>query len=248
MQFRVPPRVREDNPGPTIGKNTLKRDSLPSRRGFWEETWGNPDNHAFWTRVSPDVLEFIRSHSPATRPEILDLGCGLGRNSIAFAKAGYRVTAADLSKTAVAHLKAWAENLDLEIRTLVCSFADDVFHPESFDLALAVNVIYHATRDQVARALGHVRAWLKPGGVFFFTMPTRQDGKYGQGREVAPHTFELEPGHVHYNADEKDLDALLRGFEIRTKRKHEHWWDEDGVSRFSSRWIVLTEKTEREAP
>ena len=173
---------------------------------------------------------------------MLDLGCGLGRNAIAFAQAGFNVTATDLSPTAVSHLQEWAQQLDLRIRTMTCDFIEDVFAPESFDIIISFNVLYHGYREELAQAIGNVQKWLKQGGIFYFTCPTRQDGEYGKGKELAPHTFEFEPGHQHYCADETDLDKLLVGFKQLSRKKREHQWEHEGISQFSSRWRVLVEK------
>jgi SAM-dependent methyltransferase len=220
----------------------MERNSVRSR-GFWEDVWSDDRNYEFWTQVSPEVADLIRCQSPQERPEVLDLGCGLGRNAVAFAQAGFQVTATDLAPKGVAHLEAWSEKLNLPIRTMICSFCEDVFPPESFDIVVSVNVIYHAYREEFVQAIGNVRRWLKYGGIFYFTCPTRQeDGKYGHSEELAPHTFQLEPGHVHYHTDEADLDELLTGFRTLSRRKRERHWEKDGVPQFSSRWRVLVEK------
>lgn len=209
---------------------------------FWETVWNNDQNYGFWKQVSPEVVELIRSQSPDEHPVVLDLGCGLGRNAIAFAQAGFHVTAIDLSPTAISHLQGWARQLDLRIQTLVCDFVEEVFSPESFDIVISINVLYHGYREQLVRAIDNVRHWLKHGGIFYFTCPTRQDGEYGKVKELAPHTFELEPGHLHYCADETDLDRLLVGFKQLSRKRREHQWEKDGISRFSSRWQILVEK------
>ena len=61
----------------------------------WDAYWQDEDEHAWWERPAPEVLDLIRGLSPEAHPEVLDLGCGLGRHAIAFARAGFRVTATD---------------------------------------------------------------------------------------------------------------------------------------------------------
>lgn len=177
---------------------------------------------------------------------MLDLGCGLGRHAIAFAKEGFCVTATDASKTAIAHLKEWARALELTIEAKISDLLDDTLPASSFDIVLSYNVIYHGYREQFAQAIEHVRELLRPGGLFFFTCPTRQDGKYGVGEQAAPHTFRctksIIPGDLHYFADEKDLDDLLAGYLLLSRRKDEGYWDNKGVQQFYSRWLVLAEK------
>ena len=212
----------------------------------WEAYWGDENHHHWWERPAPQVLKFIKSQSPEQKPNVLDLGCGLGRHAIAFAKAGFCVTATDASETAIAHLNEWAKKLNLSIRTKTCDFLDDIFPTESFDIVLSYNVIYHGYREHFAQAIEQVRTLLRPAGLFFFTCPTRQDGKYGYGEQVAPHTFlctkSVTPGDIHYFADETDLDELLVGFRQLSREKDEHYWDNEGIQQFSSYWQILAEK------
>ncbi len=212
---------------------------------LWEAYWRDGSQHEWWEQPAPEVLQFIRSQSPAERPDVLDLGCGLGRHAVAFALAGFRVTAVDASPTAVAHLEAWAGKLGLAIVTRTCDVLDEALPAGSYDVVLSYNVIYHGRREQFARAIARVHALLRPAGLFFFTCPTRRDGKYGHGQEVAPHTFlctrSVTPGDIHYFADEADLGELLAGFRLLWRRQDEGYWDNQGLQQFYSNWQILAE-------
>lgn len=56
--------------------------------------------------------------------DMLDFGCGLGRHSIFFAKKGFNVSAFDLSREAVEHLKKWANDEGLTINSTVADMLD----------------------------------------------------------------------------------------------------------------------------
>jgi 2-polyprenyl-3-methyl-5-hydroxy-6-metoxy-1,4-benzoquinol methylase len=213
---------------------------------LWETYWSDENHHEWWKRPAPEVLEFIESQSSKERPNVLDLGCGLGRHAIAFAKAGFCVTATDASETAIAHLHEWVRKLGVSIRTETCDVLDDTLPTGTFDIVLSYNVIYHGYREQFAQAIEHARTLLRPGGLFFFTCPSRQDGKYGHGEQVAPHTFlctkSITPGDIHYFADEADLDDLLGDFGQLSRKKDERYWNNKGVQQFYSYWQILAEK------
>ena len=91
-----------------------------------------------------------------------------------------------------------------------------------------------------------MRALLKPVGLFFFTCPTRRDGKYGYGEQEAPHTYRctksITPGDIHDFADEADLDELLIGFCQLSRQTGEGYWDNEGVRQFYSNWQIVAEK------
>ncbi|MEW5924870.1 MAG: class I SAM-dependent methyltransferase [Candidatus Zixiibacteriota bacterium] len=213
---------------------------------IWETYWSDPGNRDWWKKPAPEVLDLIRSLSPAEKPKVLDLGCGLGRHAIAFALAKFSVMATDSSPTAIRHLNEWAESLNLSIETRVCDLLADTLSDEVFDVVLSYNVIYHGSRDQFARAIQRIRKLLKKSGIFFFTCPSRQDGKYGFGEKVAPHTYRctksVTPGDIHYFADEEDLSELLVGFRILACRKSEGYWDNKGERQFFSNWLIRAEK------
>jgi SAM-dependent methyltransferase len=219
---------------------------MKTQKRIWEDYWQGDDDHSWWKRPTPEVMKFIASQSPAERPEVLDLGCGLGRHAIAFARAGFSVTASDVSESAIAHLSEWAKDVSLEIRVLVCDVLSDLLPENAFDIVLAYNVIYHGYRHQLFAAVDRVQRLLRTNGLFYFTCPGREDGKYGFGREVAPHTFMCEksvtPGDIHYFADEADLNELLSGFFQLHREKREGHWDNRGTKQFYSTWHVLAQK------
>jgi tellurite methyltransferase len=221
-------------------------DELLVTEDSWESYWKDAVNWDWWKKPSPEVLDLIRSLSPIEQPKVLDLGCGLGRHAIAFALAQFSVTAADASPAAIQHLNDWASSLQLAIETTVREVLDLTFPSETFDVVLGYNVIYHGTREQFSLAMQQVRRLLKSKGTFFFTCPSRQDGKYGFGEEVAPHTYRctksVTPGDIHYFADEEDLDELLAGFRLLTRWKSEGFWDNQGERQFYSNWHIRAQK------
>jgi SAM-dependent methyltransferase len=216
------------------------------KKNSWDAFWTRAEDQDWWKRPAPEVVEFAASQSPTERPEVLDLGCGLGRHAVAFAREGFRVTAIDASRTAIDHVRKWSRELDLTIEARTGYVLDHTLPHGSFDIVLSYNVIYHGYRDQFALAIERVRKLLKPGGLFFFTCPTRQDGNYGVGEQAAPHTYRCSksviPGDLHYFADERDLDDLMTGFRSLSRRISEGYWDNKGDQQFFSRWLVLAEK------
>ncbi len=212
----------------------------------WEQFWSLEGNHDFWERPAPEVVAFSETLSPVAMPRVLDQGCGLGRHAILFAALGFTVTASDASATAVAHVQDWAQRAGLQIDTRVCDALQDDFAPASFDVVLSYNVIYHGYREVFSARIQHIRELLRMGGLFFLTAHTRRDQKYGEGQQVAPHTYlspnSITPGDMHYFTDEADLRELLAGFEIESLALDEHEWELNGQPRFASNYIVIARR------
>ena len=219
---------------------------MKTGKRIWDEYWKGDEDHSWWERPAPEVAAFIQTQSPAERRDVLDLGCGLGRHAIAFAQAGFSVTASDASEEAIRHLSEWSRRLSLDIRVVVCDVLSELLPEDGFDIVLAYNVIYHGYRHRFASAIARVRNLLRRDGLFYFTCPSRDDGKYGFGVEVAPHTFRCEksvtPGDMHYFASEKDLKELLGGFVHVEMEKNEGYWDNRGTRQFFSAWSILARK------
>ena len=62
---------------------------------------------SYWLNPCEESYYYAVNWKKAGCKYVLDLGCGLGRHSILFAKSGYKVTACDISKDAIVHLKKW---------------------------------------------------------------------------------------------------------------------------------------------
>jgi tellurite methyltransferase len=214
--------------------------------GHWEKYWSSASNLDWWERPAQEVVDLTKIFTPGTHPNVLDLGCGIGRHALMFAHKGYSVTATDESPSAIERVELDANEQSVSIDTKICEMLDQGFEAGTFDLILAYNVIYHGRRQEFAEAISHIDGLLRPSGVFFFTCPTRRDGKYGHGKLVAPHAYEspnsVTPGDLHYFPDRSDLDDLLDSFNVLSIVRDEGNWDNKGNVQFYSNWQVLVEK------
>ncbi len=112
-----------------------------------------------------DLIERTVGHD--TRRRVLDLGCGSGRHTIAFAKRGYGdVTGIDLSPALLAQARAEAAELGLTIRFLERDMRD--VPEESFDLILNLftSFGYFETDEENASVITNAARHLSTGGWF----------------------------------------------------------------------------------
>jgi SAM-dependent methyltransferase len=213
----------------------------------WNDYWKNESNRDYWTQPDKAVVSLLEKTDKTKITKVLDLGCGIGRHALLFAKAGFSVTALDSSAEALAVLKQKTQEGGVRLKITQGDYAQPNLFPRNyFDLVISFNVIYHGYRKNFEAAVYQALNWLKPGGQFFFTCPTRRDGKFGSGEKVAPNTFKslnsIHPGDIHYFSDEADIRDLTRDFTRVTKSMKEHHWDNNGVKQFSSYWEVLAGK------
>lgn len=99
----------------------------------------------------------------ALRGRALDVGCGLGDNAAALARAGFKVTAIDISPTAI----NWAQKrfADFDIAWRVVDLLDPpVELHEGFDLVNETYTLQALRADHRALALNSLAGFVAPGG------------------------------------------------------------------------------------
>lgn len=100
--------------------------------------------------------------------DFLDYGCGMGEESVYFAKLGARVTGIDISEVGVEMLRQRARHNQVVVRALEMRADPTSFADESFDKVHGMGILHHVGID---KALAEVKRLLRPGGVGVFLEP-----------------------------------------------------------------------------
>jgi 2-polyprenyl-3-methyl-5-hydroxy-6-metoxy-1,4-benzoquinol methylase len=100
-----------------------------------------------------------------SRGRLLEVGCGIGMDSIELAKCGFDVTAVDLTDTAINVAKRYARIEGLEVDFRVGNAESLELPDDSFDAVYSFGVLHHT--PDIEAAIEHVRRVLKPGGRAF---------------------------------------------------------------------------------
>jgi SAM-dependent methyltransferase len=104
--------------------------------------------------------------------DVLDIGCGLGGKSVAYAEAGAQVIGVDIEQKNVAQSIAFSRSCGAPARFLAGDAERLPFGDASFDLVIANDSLEHF-RDPAA-AMYELARVLKPGGsLFLFFTPWR---------------------------------------------------------------------------
>lgn len=137
------------------------------RMASWNSHLLDHDRFDTWIALFGDLID---SHKPAGR-RLLDIGCGAGRSSVAFAAMGYDVTAYDLSPRMIeqATTRPGAE----AVRFLVGDLRDPPAEGP-FDVAVCFNeaFVHLVNEAELTAAFRRIADTLTPDGVLVFDMAT----------------------------------------------------------------------------
>ena len=182
----------------------------------------------------PRFAEFPRWQNK----RVLEIGCGIGTDTMNFARHGALVTAVDLSEKSLEMARKRAEvyGLSGSIRFYHGSgeALADVLPAETYDLVYSFGVIHHTPHPD--RVLEQIRNYVRPGGTVkimvyhryswkvFWILMTYGKGQFWRLAEMVARHSEAETGcPVTYTYTNSELHDLLerRGFRV-TQVQVEH--------------------------
>ncbi len=178
---------------------------------------------------------------------ILDLGCGLGRHTIFFAKHCFQISAMDLSPEGVQSTSKWAleEGLNVDVRKgdMLSLPYDDA----SFDCLFAYHVISHTDTTGAKKIIGEIRRVVKPGGEIYVTLCSKETWSYKDAgfpiidENTVRKTDGAESDVPHFFVDLDGLLALFAGFAIIGVRHVDDCYF-DGQKRNSKHYFLLARR------
>jgi SAM-dependent methyltransferase len=195
---------------------------LDTAHQSWDRGWGREDTRARWSKPDPIVIELIGALTARGARRVLDIGTGIGRHALAFARAGFDVVAVDASDTGLGQLRRAAEAEGLPIETRLAAFTELPIDDDSVDHVLAWNVLYHGDGEIVRNAFAECERVLRAGGTAQLTMLSKRNRSFGVGSEIRPDTFvdDASTGdkdHPHFYVDAATLIAMLAAARLEVR-------------------------------
>jgi SAM-dependent methyltransferase len=243
-------------------------------RAFWNARPCNIRHSpkAVGTREYFDEVEqrkyFVEPHIPPFAEfakwngrRVLEIGCGLGTDTVNFARGGARVTSVELSDESASLARQRVEIFGLSDRvTIHVGDAEDlpqILPAQTFDLVYSFGVIHHSPHPR--RIVEHLRRYMTPASELrlmvyarvsyklFWIM--REEGVWDMSRidELIARNSEAQTGcPVTYTYDADTVRELLAGFKVLEARKaHIFTWDVGAYKRYEYRkapeWANVSE-------
>lgn len=192
---------------PQINQQQEHYERLWAKVGDWKH-----ESPHFKTRVpQQETLEFIQflKSQHLTQGAALDLGCGGGRHTIAFAQAGFVSTGIDYSSTAIQLARKDAHEKKVHAKFITGDVLVYPFEKQSYDVVHDAGCLHHLTKAQRKVYLKQVINALKPGGyykLFCFSNETR----YLMGRK--PGSWMKIHGHYTHFFSKSELEYFFGPF------------------------------------
>ena len=180
--------------------------------------WGSVKDIDGWLEPSEEGHYYCHRWGREGRRRVLDLGCGLGRHSMLFARNGFEVTAVDTSEEAISSLKKRSAGMEI-----ICDVADMHHLPYkdgSFDCVFAYHSISHTDSKGIVKILSEIRRVLSPGGKLFLTLCSKDTWSFKEADFpvidgcTRVRTDGAEKGIPHFYVDRDDIIRLMESFEL----------------------------------
>lgn len=189
---------------------------VDSKGWEWEKA-----NQSPWLKPCEDSFFYANKWKEQGFKNVLDLGAGLGRHSIFFAKQGFNVSAIDISEYGMNNLKEWAEGEKLNIDIKVGDMNKLPYEDNTFDCLFAYHVISHTDTEGAKNILSEIKRILKPGGEIYTSMCSKDSWEYtksGYPKLDNNTLIKKEDGPEndvpHFYADLDDILELFKDYEI----------------------------------
>ena len=186
--------------------------------------WNAVNDKTQWLEPCEESWYYAEKWRREGRKTILDLGCGLGRHSVFFAKHGFTVTAMDISEDALSFLKKYSKEQGTDIECVQADMESMPFEDASFDAIFSIYAAGHADTAGMHRIMNEIKRILKPGGEVFMTLCSKETWTFTESdyprtdENTVIKTDGPEQGVPHFFADNDTIIELFKGFKLNKVR------------------------------
>jgi len=198
----------------------LDKKKLDQQSQHWENSFSNkPGMFGHEPSIAAvKSLKFLKNKN------IVELGAGLGRDTIFFAQNSIYVEALDYSQEAIKAINIKSKKLDLKefIKTKVFDVRKKLpFNNDTIDACFSHMLYCMALSNLDLENLNkEIHRILKPGGINIYTVRHTDDGDYKNGIHIGEDLYENDGFIVHFFSKDK-INHLSKNFEILNIEKFE---------------------------
>ena len=201
----------------------MDRKILDQQSQYWEKSFlSKPE--MFGLEPSKAAIKTFKTFKEKKIKKVIELGAGLGRDTLFFAKNSINVEALDYSATAIKIINK--KTLENKLSNFVSTKVFDIrkklpFKDNSIEACFSHMLYCMALSNSNLKNLNNeVLRILKPGGINIYTVRNTDDGDYKNGTYIAEDLYENDGFIVHFFSEEK-VRKISEGFDIINIEKFE---------------------------
>lgn len=149
---------------------------------------------------------------------ILELGCGQGRDTLLFIKKGYRVVAVDYSAKGIDHTEIKAKNVDAGqgLQLHRADIREEIRLPNGSVDAVYSHLFFcmELREKEIEGIMAECLRVLKPGGLNVYSVRSNHDPQYKQGPHFGEDMYANDLGFIVQFFDEDKIRRLAKGYEL----------------------------------
>jgi len=201
----------------------LDQKKLDQQSQHWESNFSSKPE-MFGLDPSLSAKKALKLFQEKKIDKIIEIGAGLGRDTIFFAKNSIHTTALDYSSSGIKAInqKTNKENLSNYISTKLFDVREKLPFENNSIEACYSHMLYcmALTTNDLEKLNNEIQRILKPGGINVYTVRHTDDGDFKKGVHVGEDLYENDGFIVHYFSEEK-VNSLLKGFKNISIEKFE---------------------------
>ena len=201
----------------------MDQKKLDQQSQHWESNFSNKPE-MFGLEPSKSAVKALKLFQDNSIKNIIELGAGLGRDTLFFAKNFINVVALDYSRESIKSITNKSKKLNLSdfIKTKVFDVREKFpFEDNSIDACYSHMLYCMALSNNDLENLNNeICRILKPGGINIYTVRHVEDGDYKNGIHIGEDLYENDGFIVHYFSKKK-VNSLLNGFKNISLEKFE---------------------------
>ena len=192
-----------------MDKNIINQQSQ-----HWEKTFSSKPE-IFGLEPSIAAIKALNTFKEQNITKIIELGAGLGRDTIFFAQNSIYVEALDYSSSAVEVInqKTKKNNLSNYISTKIFDIREKLPFEDNSVEACFSHMLYcmALTNSDLEKLNNEICRVLKPNGINIYTVRHTKDNDYKNGIYRGENLYENDGFVVHFFSGDK-VKSLLKGF------------------------------------
>ena len=148
--------------------------------------------------------------------QVLELGCGQGRDSLFFVSKGLEVYAIDSSKVAIENLRIKAKGLNLDIKLKDIDAVKGLPFPDNYFDAIYSHMFYNMgfSDDELKSIISETKRVLKNKGLLSFSVRSDKDIMYKKGTKVTENIYDINGFRIRFFT-KQDIKFFMKDkFEI----------------------------------